>query len=605
MSNVAFSHQTEKAYRDGYRQGARQIAESVENGSKDKIVLLIAEARQKRERSKNSVEQAFHRGLHHALQTGWNAVQARLDLMGEHFSPWLTSVQLWVMKSLNVATPPPDPDWIKSTSNMTVDTTSEFDDESEVCGNVDGWQPFPTKAMPEPLSSFVANAAAATGVDQSYIAAALLVTIGAAIGTTRQVQCKVEWNEFPVLWIGLVGKSGCGKSPGLAIATKPIKRLQHVAAAEHQQALDMMRGKGDSDQIELPKMPCLYAEDITIEGLIDRLVDNPRGLVVVRDELAGWVDSMNSYRGGKGGDESAWLSFFDGREAKHDRKSAKRSMLFVPHAAVSLIGGIQPGVLRECLTARRVASGMAARLMVIHPPEKVHLWTDAEVDQKKLEAVCELVDRIYRELNHGDNGKPQVVSLDAEAKRMFRQHYDNIRCREAESQDHEAAALSKSIAVTARLALILHCVRIANHDPALKCFDEIDKETMDRAITIGRWLIAETLRVTYALSESPQAKREREILELASRLKQEGKPTTIRELMRHQKKLWTKQEDAEAELIKIVASDKAHWSMLGPGDKGGRPTRQFKVGPKPPASRCLTEDENENGIWNPNDGTMN
>ncbi len=70
----------------------------------------------------------------------------------------------------------------------------------------------------------------------------------------------------------------------------------------------------------------------------DRLVDNPRGLVVIRDELAAWVEGMNSYKGGKGADESAWLSFFDGREAKHDRKSAKRSTLFVPHAAVSLVG---------------------------------------------------------------------------------------------------------------------------------------------------------------------------------------------------------------------------------------------------------------------------
>jgi hypothetical protein len=213
------------------------------------------------------------------------------------------------------------------------------------------------------------------------VAGSLLVTVAAAIGTTRRLCVKRGWYEFPILWIALVGKSGCGKSPALSLATSPIKRHQHAAALAHRQQLEAkaegnLAGVKRRDEPE-PKMPCFYCEDTTVEAMIDRLVDNPRGLVVIRDELAAWIESMNTYKGGKGADESTWLSFFDGREAKHDRKTAMRTTLFVPRAAVSLIGGIQPGVLKECLTARRTDAGMAARLLMIHPPEKVQKWSDA------------------------------------------------------------------------------------------------------------------------------------------------------------------------------------------------------------------------------------
>ena len=36
-------------------------------------------------------------------------------------------------------------------------------------------------------------------------------------------------------------------------------------------------------------------QDTTIESLVGHLQDNPRGLFVVRDELAGWLNSFARY----------------------------------------------------------------------------------------------------------------------------------------------------------------------------------------------------------------------------------------------------------------------------------------------------------------------
>jgi Protein of unknown function (DUF3987) len=52
-----------------------------------------------------------------------------------------------------------------------------------------------------------------------------------------------------------------------------------------------------------------------------------------------------------------------------DRKTGERKTLFVPHAAVSLCGSIQPGVLARALSADFLDAGLAARLLMAMPPK--------------------------------------------------------------------------------------------------------------------------------------------------------------------------------------------------------------------------------------------
>src|SRR5206468_3834417 len=45
-----------------------------------------------------------------------------------------------------------------------------------------------------------------------------------------------------------------------------------------------------------------YTGDPTLEAVAMLLARRWRGMLLLRDELSGWVDSFNQYRGGKGGD---------------------------------------------------------------------------------------------------------------------------------------------------------------------------------------------------------------------------------------------------------------------------------------------------------------
>src|SRR5205085_7307151 len=63
-------------------------------------------------------------------------------------------------------------------------------------------------------SEWIASASAAAACPPDYVAAPLLAAASALIGNARWAQATPGWAEPPHLWLGVVGDSGSGKSPG-------------------------------------------------------------------------------------------------------------------------------------------------------------------------------------------------------------------------------------------------------------------------------------------------------------------------------------------------------------------------------------------------------
>jgi hypothetical protein len=59
-----------------------------------------------------------------------------------------------------------------------------------------------------------------------------------------------------------------------------------------------------------PTMERTLVEDTTVERLAGIQAENPRGVVVIRDELSGWARGMEDQykQGGRGADRQYWLS---------------------------------------------------------------------------------------------------------------------------------------------------------------------------------------------------------------------------------------------------------------------------------------------------------
>ncbi len=102
--------------------------------------------------------------------------------------------------------------------------------------------------------------------------------------------------------------------PALKLATEAINRKQQLAFDSHSDAmrgyersktdyeLELAKWKrnGNGDPVpEKPEEPVCdryIVSDVTIEAVAERLSDQPDGLLVIRDELAGLIDGSRSTR---------------------------------------------------------------------------------------------------------------------------------------------------------------------------------------------------------------------------------------------------------------------------------------------------------------------
>lgn len=189
---------------------------------------------------------------------------------------------------------------------------------------------FPVDAMPAACRSLIAEATAALGCAPELVALPMLAVLSSAIGTSRVVEIKGGWREWAALFVAVVASPGAMKTPAAKVAKKPAFERQRGLGKSYAEEKEEWKretrewevekrgaqkaGEPAPEEPEAPTMTRCVASDTTVEALVGILEDNPRGLLVYKDELTGWVRSMDQYKGGKGSDRQHWLSFWSGDE---------------------------------------------------------------------------------------------------------------------------------------------------------------------------------------------------------------------------------------------------------------------------------------------------
>lgn len=470
---------------------------------------------------------------------------------------------------------------------------------------IEPYQPFPTDLLPYSLARFVGEASAAIGCDDSFVALPLLVGLAIAIGTTRRIRLKFDWLEFPVIWAVIVASSGQRKSPGFDAALRPLHDMHgqrvkehHVAIAQYKRELleykaalaqyKQSGGAGDAPEEPVkPTLKRLIVNDTTIEALASILEENPRGVGVVRDELSGWLASFNQYRAGKGADASQWLELHRGGVLIVDRKTAERRTIYVPRAAASLGGTIQPGIIQRGYGREQFDSGMVARTLFAMPPARQRKWTDQHVEPHTRDRLAEIYAKLV-ELDYDASGKPIDLPLSREAQDRFIRFVNEHGEEQAKLGDERLeAAWSKLEGYAARLALVIHLVRQAVGDSSLADPYRVDAASVNAGITLARWFGQEARRVYSDMGRSDEDRRHLRLLELIQR---KGGRISARELARccHAYSAKGAAEQALSELVELKLGE---WQLPPPGPTGGRPQKYFVLpGPSPSADIDQTSD---------------
>jgi len=467
------------------------------------------------------------------------------------------------------------------------------------------WQPFPVVVFPEPVRTFIDAGAKAIGCDPAMIALPVLAVCAAAIGTTRAVRLKQSWFEPPIAWCVIVAPSGSLKSPAQDYATRALRDVQTRRVREYRAALKEFRAamaKYDSDlsawkrdkqqgaQPIAPDPPVFIrhvVSDTTIEALAPILLQNPRGLLLCRDELSGWVGSFNQYKK-SGSDTASWLELHRAGALIVDRKTGDFRMIYVPHAAVCICGTIQPGTLRRVLVPAFFEAGLPARLLLAAPPSRRKRWTEADVESSVVQLYDKVIDALLS-LQHGKDKDgepcPVPIPLTVDARRLWIEFYNEFASQQENAEDDDLrAAFAKIEGYAPRFALVFHCIRWAASADLVE--GSVDARSMAAGIQLARWFAHETERVYAMLRESDADRDDRALVEW---IQGRGGRMTVRELQQGNRKYRNKADAAESALVGLVQCGVGSWEPVPTTAKGGQPTRVFVL---PASSTVYATPEN-------------
>jgi len=269
--------------------------------------------------------------------------------------------------------------------------------------------------LPGSLSEWVFDAAERMErVPPDFVAVDAIVALASLIGRKIAIRPRRhdDWTVVPNLWGATVGRPSTMKSPAQKAALKPLFRLSAKAteafqeAEEHWktvtrkiEAADEKTLKGEleaaardaakknngnrqavnevakklknMDHEPEPIHKRYDTNDTTIEKLTELLRDNPNGLLLHRDELMGWLRTLD--KTGHENDRAFFLETWSGDQSyKTDR--IERGFIYAPAVCLSILGGIQPGPLeryvRDALEEAEKADGLLQRFQVV-------VWPDA------------------------------------------------------------------------------------------------------------------------------------------------------------------------------------------------------------------------------------
>jgi hypothetical protein len=330
--------------------------------------------------------------------------------------------------------------------------------------------------LPQAIAAFAQDEAERLGVDLAMVAIPCLGVSSAAIRDEWKIQPKrndTRWRESARLWMAVVADIGSLKTPALVAASAPLRAVQQqwlaedaVSEEEHRLAERVYnkaaeiyaRKKAKGEYVappEKPAKPCqrrLITTDATTESLSEILVDNPGGILCIRDELSGWFGSFDVYRErGSDKDRGDWLELFNGGPRAIDR--IRRGAVAVPNWSACLLGGIQPEPMRR-LAGKMVDDGLAQRFLVVHA-HRTGEGQDRKPDDKAIQAYARLIEKLVT-FRPDPDGKPVTLSPEAHREREFVQQIVSKIMILPDTSPAFRAHLAKWPGIIARLMLAYH-----------------------------------------------------------------------------------------------------------------------------------------------------
>jgi hypothetical protein len=334
------------------------------------------------------------------------------------------------------------------------------------------------------------------------------VAVGAIVGASSVIGagCAIcpkqndDWRIIPNLWGCIVGRPSMLKTPALAETMIPLISLEQDAKKQNdddkrfadakaerykaerealkQEMLNAAKGKGKRDiseiEVELASMEPpketprrrFKTNDSTVEKLGELLNDNPRGILVFRDELIGLLFSLD--REDRQSDRSFYLEGWNGSQGFTTDRIG-RGTIDVDNVCISVLGGIQPSKLTAYLLQSATGlnnDGMIQRFQLLVYPDEPQEWE--LIDKKPDKAAKQLAYAVFKRLANIDfiamgakqeNNERPYFRFDNQAQEIFYEWLTELETKiRQEESPMVAEHLAKYRSLVPSLALIFHLI---------------------------------------------------------------------------------------------------------------------------------------------------
>lgn len=376
---------------------------------------------------------------------------------------------------------------------------------------------FPMDALPETVRRYVLAVAESTQTSVDMAAVEALGVVSLCSQGKYFIRGNADWAEPLNIYTVVILPPAERKSSVLSMMIRPVEEYEkeensrrNAGIIESQMVLSRLekekrclverasKGKATEEEVRAkaaeiakyePIKPLrLFVDDVTSEKLTSVLAENKGCAAVVSAE--GGIFDIISGLYSRNVNIDVFLKGHSGDTIRVDRIG--RASESIIHPALTMVLAVQPKVLNGLMSNNTFRGrGLTARFLYSMPKSTVG---SRSFSTKPIpEGVRSRYQALIETILSGDN-EQEPISLDDGAREVLEDLFNEIEGRLKGDLAEISDWAGKFVGAVLRISGILHVMKY----PKDSMFDAVDRETMEHAVTIGRYFLAHA-KAAYSL----------------------------------------------------------------------------------------------------------
>lgn len=376
---------------------------------------------------------------------------------------------------------------------------------------------FPVDALPEVIRRYVLAVAESTQTPVDMAAVEALGIVSLCCQEKYFIRGNADWAEPLNTYMVVIMEPAERKSSVLSMMIRPVEEYEkeensrrNAEIVESRMIQDKLekekrslverasKGKATEEEVRAkaaelakfePAKPLrLFVDDVTSEKLTSVLAENKGGAAVVSAE--GGIFSIMSGLYNRNVNIDVFLKGHSGDTIRVDRVG--RASESIIHPALTMVLAVQPEVLNGLMSNNTFRGrGLTARFLYAMPKSTVgsRSFSTKPIPEGVRARYQALIETILSSEN-----EQEPISLDDSAREVLEDLFNEIEGRLKGDLAEISDWAGKFVGAVLRIGGILHVMKY----PKDSMFDPVDRETMENAVSIGRYFLAHA-KAAYSL----------------------------------------------------------------------------------------------------------